>query len=132
MNYPLLIFFGLAPSIVGFEKVEPGVHSTATFTVYNNDTLEHVYKLSHEIPAIEQGKLAIENREGYTWIPDVSWIDPSEKEIEIAPSTHEKIELKMKLPDDERLKGRKFESLIFVEPDVGRAGFVRVRIDISE
>ncbi|MBN2541939.1 hypothetical protein JXI42_03655 [bacterium] len=132
INRPPYGEFGLAPSIVAFENVLPGTFNTVTFNIFNNDSLSHKYAITHEVPVVEQGKLAIENRGGYTWIPELSWITPSVEKIDISPNTHEEIKLNMELPADEALKGKRFESLIFVEPDSGRARFVRVRISVGE
>lgn len=123
--------FGLAPSILGFENILIGHSQTAFFTIYNNDTLTHLYTLNPEIPHQEDGNLVIENRDGYSWFDMGKWLQFSEIQFELPPGESKEIAVNLTIPEDVKLAAGKYESLIFAQPDQGRAGFIRVRMDLG-
>ena len=54
-------------------------------------------------------------KEGYTDIPDVSWIYPEKKEIEIEGNSTKAVELYLKVPKNKKYAGKKYQAIIEVK-----------------
>ena len=67
-------------------------------------------------------------KQSYRLLPDHAWI-ACEKTVRIAAGGTERLELTLRVPEDEAYFGKKWEDCILIQPDAGRAEFVRVRVE---
>ncbi len=54
-------------------------------------------------------------KEGYTDIPDASWIFPENKEVEIEGNGTKAVELYLKIPKNKKYAGKKYQAIIEVK-----------------
>lgn len=109
---------GLVPSRVGENK---------QFKIYNNDKKARTYNIHTYIPQASTEKQDISPTPGYTWIEEIDWVKPAKSKIKVKPGKVRTINLNVDIPEDKA--DQKFEAIVFVEPDEGLAGFVRVLIE---
>ncbi len=120
---------GTVPSILQLEGTAPGAIEKRAVTLYNNDTKAHTYAISplFSDPAIEKSVYLTHSFEAQ---PDPKWMVYPEK-ISIAPGHTGTLDLEVRVPND-ALAGKKWESVLLIQPEEGRAGFVRVQITMKE
>jgi len=116
------------PSLRRLETVSPGKTALARTKLYNNDENKHEYKISVQIFPPDPKKRQITISPGYAWLPDTKWVVPREKVVTVEPSGSLPLLFDVKIPDEERCYGKKWEVILFVEPDSGPAGFVRLQV----
>ncbi len=121
---------GTVPSILQLEGMTPGALEKKSVTLYNNDTKAHSYTITplFSDPAIEQ---SVYLTHSFETLPDPKWITFPEK-ISIAPGHTGTLDLEVWVPNGAAHSGKKWESVLLIQPDEGRAGFVRVRSIMKE
>jgi len=119
---------GLEPSMVRFEEVVPGTSQKARVLVYNNDSTPHTYAISS---LFEKDNIRFKSylTQFYSVIPDTSWIRRLQDTITIGTGKCGVLDLELKVPPDRANFDRKWEDMLLIEPDQGRAGFVRVQVE---
>jgi hypothetical protein len=122
---------GFEPSMVRFEDAVPGTSRKARVVLYNNDVKEHSYTITSlfEKSDTKRGSYLTQS---YKVIPDSSWINRLEEKLRIKPGESATLDLTLKVPDHEANFGKKWEDILLVQPDEGRAGFVRVQVQTIE
>jgi hypothetical protein len=86
--------------------------SGISFVVYNRDTVSHEYHIAAHRPSeTGNGKWA----KGYSEIPDASWITPVPHVLVIPAGESRSFDVRIQLPDDESLYGRKWAVTLAVE-----------------
>jgi len=130
---------GLVPSIVRVEEVILGEKKKVNFKIYNNDEVEHTYKLTSYIPELSAAKLDISVSPGYEWVKDEDWIKLDKswfelggKQIKLKPGEAKDVTLSVTIPKGWQWRDEGWECIILVEPDNGLNGFVRVQAEMSE
>jgi len=116
------------PSLVILENVSPGRTPVARTKLYNNDKQKHQYKISVSIFPPDPKKRQITISPGYAWLPDTKWVVPRKKVVTVEASGVLPLIFDVKIPHEARCYGKKWEVILFVEPDSGPAGFVRLQI----
>ena len=103
--------------------------------IFNNDNVIHTYMITSYIPNAS-AKQDISGTPGYEWIkntswvkPSTSWFKPANRMIKINPGKVKKVTLYIQVPEGSRCIDEGWESIVFVEPDQGLTGFVRVLIE---
>ncbi len=121
---------GMVPSALQIEETAPGAIEKRQVSLYNNDTKAHTYTITplFDDKAIEQKVYLTSSFEA---VPDPKWITVP-KEISIAPGGVSALDVEIRLPDDSSLLGKQWESIFLIQPEEGRAGFVRVQISMKE
>lgn len=119
------------PSLVRLEDVSLGSKIKTKVKIYNNDDKKHKYKISSQIFPEDPAKRQITKSAGYSWIPNPKWIR-LKKVVKIGPGESADLSFNVKVPQNEKYYGKKWEAIIFVEPDEGLPGFVRVQVETEE
>ncbi len=121
---------GMVPSALQIENAAPGAIEKRQVSLYNNDTKAHTYAITSlfDDPAIDQKVYLTHSFEA---TPDPTWITVP-KEISIAPGGVSALDVEIRLPDDPSLLGKQWESIFLIQPEEGRAGFVRVQVSMKE
>ncbi|MGA1869849.1 MAG: hypothetical protein ACMUJM_15045 [bacterium] len=122
----------LEPHLIILENFIPGKKKKATVMLYNNDDKKHTYKISPMIFAQDTGKSMISLSPGYSWIPDVKWIKPKKSVLKVGPGEKGLISFSVKIPKDQNNFNRKWEVILFCEPDKGPSRFMRVHVDTKK
>ena len=132
---------GLEPSIVLLKDVQLGKTSKTEVTIYNNDQIDHTYRLKAIAPKLisETKKQEISPSPGYSWIPDHKWIKPNPgkflglvstiKDVKVGAGKSSKFPLEIVVPENDDYYGQKWEVIIMAEPEKGQTGFVRIRME---
>lgn len=116
----------MEPSAVQFDDVLPGVTRQASVLLYNNDLLEHTYRVgSIFLDKKHQPKTYLQ--QSYKLIPEHTWLEHA-KTVRIKPRATARLDLTLRIPNENPFFGRKWEDCILVKPDDGRAEFVRVQV----
>ena len=120
---------GMKPSVVRFEEVIPGTVREASVTLFNNDDTAHSYSITSlfDDAEIKREKYL---RQSYDEIPDRAWISRSDN-IRIEAGGSAELDLKLKVPEDSAYFGKKWEDMVLIQPDRGRAEFVRVQVETT-
>jgi len=116
------------PSLVRLENFSPGATAAARTKLYNNDKKKHEYRIGVKTFPPDPKKSQISISPGYAWLPDTKWVVPGKKVVTVEPSGSLPLFFDVKIPDAERCYGKKWEVILFVDPDSGPAGFVRLQI----
>ncbi len=121
---------GVAPSIVRFENAVPGAAAAATVMLYNNGSVSRTYAVSRlfDDAQIEQKTYLTH---GFERIPAADWLR-CEQTVQIAPGGSAIVPVSLNLPADTAPAGGKWEELLLIQPQEGRAGFVRIQIETRE
>ena len=120
---------GMKPSIVRFEEVVPGTIHEATVTLFNNDDIAHSYSVTSLFDDIEINR-AKYLTQSYSEMPDRVWLSGRDT-IRIDAGGTAELDLKLKVPEDTTHFGKKWEDMILIQPDRGRAAFVRVQVETA-
>lgn len=117
---------GMKPSALLFEDVKPGVTARSEVLLYNNDVKAHSYKISSLLADQEIDKKKYLKHD-FEAIPNSGWIR-TDTEIRIEAGKFAVLEVAVEIPRDAALEGAKWEELLLIQPDEGRAEFVRVQV----
>ena len=117
---------GMKPSTILFEDVKPGVAARSEVLLYNNDVKAHSYKISSLLADEEIDKKKYLKHD-FVAIPNPGWIS-TDSEILIEAGKSAVLEVVVEIPRDAALGGEKWEELLLIQPDEGRAEFVRVQV----
>lgn len=120
------------PSTVIFDDVRSGVIKKAKIKIYNNDIVQHAYKIEPLDRSSEAAKRWISLSSGYTWIPESNWITADKTEVTIPAQKNYELILHVNIPKDKENYNRKWEEILTVTPDEGKNGFFRVQINTAE
>ncbi|MBN1903188.1 hypothetical protein JW926_17840 [Candidatus Sumerlaeota bacterium] len=121
----------LKPNLLHFEKFLPGTSQTGKLTVYNNDIKKHIYKISFLSEEKERPASAYRTH-SFDPLPDSSWIALENKTFEIAAGGSFILNVKIRIPHEQGYENKKWEEILFLEPETGLSGFVRLRISTGE
>lgn len=121
---------GLEPSAVRFDPVIPGEAVEEQVLLYNNDAKPHSYEISalFDIDEVERKSYLSRN---YSAIPDSNWLAAPEQ-IHIGAGGVASMNLRLTIPDDPAHFGKKWEHIVYIQPDEGRAEFVRVQVRMMQ
>lgn len=122
---------GFEPSTLLFENLALGKKGKAKIIIYNNDKKTHTYKIIPQIIAVDPTREQIVATPGYSWIPEIKWIR-IKKRLRIEPGESKELIVFVNIPNKQEYHQRKWEALIFVEPEEGLPGFVRIQIAFAE
>lgn len=119
------------PSHVQFENVLPGTPQTGKLIVYNNDIRKHTYTVN---PLGEDREREASTYTGHSFkpLPDSSWIALEKETFDIDPGGSFILKMKITIPDNGEYFDKKWEEILFVEPESGLSGFVRIRISTGQ
>lgn len=119
---------GLIPSNIILKDIPLGLtEKVAEVKIYNNDNITHSYQISSEVP-FPDSKRKIPLSFGYRWMPDSKWVVPNRSKLKINPGRSKIIFLGLNIPRKSESLGRRWEGLLFIRPDEGLPGFVRVQV----
>ena len=119
---------GLEPSLLKFENLTLGEKKKGTITIYNNSNKTHRYAIIPRIVEVGPGREKISSSPGYAWIPNIKWIKPGKKRINIGTNKSKELPIRVKIPEKLENYDKNWEAILFVEPDKGLPGFIRVQI----
>lgn len=119
---------GVVPSVVDLMGVKPAGKQKVKFKVFNNDTVEHSYKL---YPAVPDGKSQwdIVSSPGFTWVKDLIWLKGFNMTIKVKPNSKKEITQSITVPKEEYYGRGGLEFVLFIVPDSGSANFLRVSLN---
>ena len=123
---------GLEPGGLVFEDLLLGKKEKKRIAIYNNDKTAHRYMITSSVIEAGPTREQIVVSSGYSWIPDKRWVKPNRKRLKILPGESKDLTISVRIPKAKGHYQKKWEALIFIEPDEGLPGFVRVRIDTQE
>lgn len=125
--------FGPVPSLLVIKNLPLGMQRQATLRLFNNDVDARQYRLSAKTFPSAPGQLApIPPTPGYTWIPDPSWVIPGSNRIRVRAQDSAAIALRIEIPMEQKYRGQKWESILFIETEAGRGRFTRIRIETEK
>ncbi len=93
----------IAISVLSEEKMK--------LTIQNKSAIAYTYTI--DILPISETRGALKN--GYTNIPDTSWIWPEEKDVLIQGDSVKEVELFLEVPDEENYKHKNFQAEIEIK-----------------
>jgi hypothetical protein len=115
------------PSLVMFNNIIPGTRKTAKLMVYNNDTRKHTYTVNY-LSKDRERPASTYLAHGFESLPDSSWIALEKESFDIAAGGSFVLKMKLNIPDQTEYYDKKWEEILFVEPETGLSGFARIRI----
>jgi len=122
---------GFRPSLVRFEGVNPGGKTMTMKTViYNNDSRAHTYTIAPlglDNPARASRYLSA----SFERCPDSHWLKYAPRMV-IDGGKSAGLSLELNLPDDVKLRGKKWEEILLVKPEEGLPGFIRCQVDVAK
>ena len=116
------------PSTVRLEKVSLGRAHEGSVLIYNNDNETRSYRVVSLLQEDEARARRYLTRP-YQLIPDPKWIVLDKNRLRIKPGGDRSLFLTLKVPNEQKYYGKKWEEIFLVEPDNGPVGFVRVQIE---
>lgn len=119
------------PSLVTFDNILPGTRQTGKLIVYNNDTRKHTYTVNFLSEDKERPASTYMTRT-FKPLPDPSWIVLERETFDIDPGGSFVLKMKINIPDKTEYYDKKWEEILFVEPETGLSGFVRIRITTGQ
>jgi hypothetical protein len=99
-------------------------------TVFNNDTKPHSYSVNY-LGEDKQLKASSYLTHSYEPIPDSSWIATDKMSFKIESQGTQTLSVKITIPLEISHYNKKWEEILFIEPEAGLSGFIRVRIKTS-
>lgn len=124
---------GLAPSVISIGNLPLGTPRQATLRLYNNTAETRRYRLASKTFPAQAGRLSpIAPSRGYEWVPEPSWISPQKEQVRIGPQESAAVSLRITIPKDPDHRGRRWESILFIESEDGRTRFGRVQIQTEK
>lgn len=118
---------GLRPSTVCFAEARSGTTDKTEAVLYNNDETTHTYTItSLQNHGELESKVYLSH--SYEAIPEARWME-HENAVRIPPGSSALLPLVLKIPGDAAGFGKKWEDILFVQPDQGLAGFLRVQVN---
>lgn len=120
---------GVAPAILTFKDVALGKKVNGKVRIYNNDKKMRTYKITPRIIKVDATREQIIPSPGYSWVPDIKWVMPDKQELRIKPGESAELMVTVYIPREDKYYRKKWVGLMFVQPDIGPARFVRVQID---
>jgi len=122
---------GLRPSLVSFDNIPPGGTHTQNLTIFNNDSEKRSFNITSlsKYPDIKSSTYLTSS---YSQIPDPAWISLDRNKLTIDPQDSKVLTIKISIPKDGNLSDKKWEEILFVEPENGRSLFIRVRITTAK
>lgn len=125
--------FGLEPSILVIKKLRSASQNQATLSLYNNHVESRRYRLtSKTFPSLKGEPPPIPPSPGYQRIPNLGWIVPNSSRVRLGPRERVSVPLTITIPNDQVHRGKRWESILFVESEDGRTRFARVRIETEK
>jgi len=119
---------GIKPSVVTLKDVPlKKIERMAQIQIFNNDYISRQYQIASVISPKDQER-GIFVSPAYSWMPDPNWVIPEQKELSIDGSQSETIAVGLNIPQEDRNRGKRWESLLMVRPDQGQPRFVRIKI----
>jgi len=119
---------GFVPSTLLVEDLVLGKKEELKLKIYNNDTNCHIYKIRSEVFPKDPTKELIHTSPTYSWIPEPNWVKPDTRRVTIDGQESLELTVRVEVPKDKENYKRSWESILFIEPDKGLPGFVRVQI----
>jgi hypothetical protein len=117
---------GLKPSSVVFADAQPGKHEKVSVVVCNNEATTRSYTITSLFEHKE-----IEPKAYLTQfcdpIPDSGWIRRKQT-LRIGAREEAVLDLDLQVPDNATNLGKKWEDILLVQPDEGRPGFIRIKV----
>ncbi|MFH1777521.1 MAG: hypothetical protein ABH952_08205 [Candidatus Omnitrophota bacterium] len=120
---------GIVPSTVIFKDLTSGTKQKNIVTIYNNDHNVHKYKITSQIIAVDKSREQIVPSPGYSWIPEITWLKTNKRTLKIKPGKRAELIVTINIPKKSIDVNKKWEALIFIEPDEGRARFMRIKLE---
>ena len=122
---------GFKPGTIELDGAAPGSSHTKKVTIFNNDAKSHNYSV-HYLREDEKLKASSYLTHSYELIPDSSWIATDRKSFKIEPGGNLTLSVTITVPPGMSHYNKKWEEILFIEPDAGLPGFIRVRINTSD
>jgi hypothetical protein len=116
------------PSTVRFENVPLGHTQESKVVIFNNDNETHSYRITSLLHNKEI-KPKTYLTYSYQMIPDPEWIVLDRNRLGIMPGETRSLSLMLKVPDEQKYYGKKWEEILLVEPNEGIPGFIRIKIE---
>lgn len=116
------------PSTVRFDNVRLGHAQEGTVVICNNDNETRSYRITSLLHKKETKTRTYLTR-SYQMIPDPEWIVLDKNRLRIMPGGTSSLSLMLKVPDEPKYFGKKWEEILLVEPDKGLPGFIRIKIE---
>lgn len=125
--------FGFEPSVLNIKKLRSDSQNQATVSLYNNHNLSRRYRLaSKTFPSLKGELPPISPSPGYEWVPDPRWVVPKASRLSVSPMGKISVPLTVTIPNNLSYRGRKWESILFVEAEDGGTRFARVQIETEK
>ena len=100
--------------------------------LYNNGIEARRYRISTKVITVDPSREQIIPSPGYTWIPKLRWVSVREKRFKMEASGNHTVKVKVNVPDKPKHYDKRWEALLWIEPDEGRPRFVRVQVETVE
>jgi len=118
---------GIVPGTLTFDNISPGSKQIARAIIYNNDDIAHTYTIK-DIREIKGLKGDDYRTRSYELVSGPGWIVPDKDQVKIPSGDTGVLSVRLNIPEEASLKNR--EEILFVIPEEGRPGFIRVRINM--
>ncbi len=123
---------GIEPSNLIFKNLPLRKKEKKKIILYNNDQTAHKYTVTSQVIEVDPTREQIFVTSGYTWVPNKKWLRPKRKKVKILPGESKELTVSVKIPKKKEHYQKKWEALIFIEPDQGRSRFARVLIETEK
>jgi len=122
---------GIGPSLASFDNIVPGETYSQIVTIFNNESEKSSFNITSlsKYPDIKPSTYLTSS---YEQIPDPTWISLEKEKLTIDPQASKILAIKISIPKQGEFSDKKFEEILFVEPEKGRPGFIRVRITTAK
>ena len=117
---------GLEPSALQFEDVLPGASREASVLLHNNSDQERTYTIG-SLFLDKKHKLTTYLKQSYAVIPELSWFGHP-RSVSVQPGASATLNLSLNVPNGADHFNKKWGDCILIQPDKGRAEFVRVQV----
>ena len=122
---------GLVPGALSFENIPPGKSLSKKVRIYNNDTMAHTYTIAPLTRDPEMTPSTYLTR-SLQQLPDSSWISCDKESLTIKPDKSGVLTISLHVPRNPEYSDKKWEELLFLKPENGRSGFIRIRITTTK
>lgn len=125
--------FGFEPSVISIENPFSSREQQTALRLYNNEGRARRYQLISKTFPSRKGELpSVSPSPGYEWIPDPGWIVPKSGRLSVGPMREVSVPLTITIPGNPGNRGKKWESILFVEAEDGRTRFARIQIQTEK
>ena len=123
---------GIGPTVLTCPRTSPGKEQAripcGEVQIHNGDSRPHAYSISAEVPNVMASGQKVSPSPGFSWLENPASVVTTENHLTLKPGQSWTIGVRLLTARDKVLPPQNRECLLWVKPDKGSAGFVRIQI----